>query len=721
MLDGMSNSNPLETGGVIGQESIGNIQGNTQKFFIDSWLIDEVTVYDSNIPVQYGGFTGGVVDVTTKKPGSKFGGKLSYRTTQSGWSHYFIDERDREVFNKSESSESQPNFRKDFYSVSLNIPVTEDTKFITSYSRRESVIPLGYFDGYRDTERRSESYYLKGLHNIDGVSYIEASFTYSPYKGKYFVKDTIESDYETVGGGYFASANYFKETGEGGNIKFHADYSFQENSRINSTDYHKTWISSYYKPWGSKADLYDELPSYEGGPGNLNKENGALNLSFDQNLSPRSLWGKHKISYGATYGYIMGRHHRPEEYTLYSGAVLSEDVICIDTETCVDGEQYFTIRSTYPKSDVRAYINQFAAYANEEWRFNRFLFNAGLRVTNDDYMNNTDFSPRTRLQADIFNDNGTILAAGYARYYGSSLLSNKLREGILPSIKNVRWTDKNLVQSWEYTDNQSFTEYNFSDLRTPYSDEFTAGVEQKIFGSILNLNYTARLSEDEFARDYIVLEKDGRRHWRLNNNGSSQYQSVQLKWSKSWKNHSLLFNTTWSESKTSNDNYDSDFSLEDMETEVFLEGKRIKLKDLPRDNFNKPYVLNFAYAGKFFENLTVSAILKYTTPYKKLTSDDDVFVGYGETNPDTGERDEITLASYSIAHINEQYMLDCVFSWKQKTYKDQSLTVTLEIFNILDLKNKIGEGSRSTAAQGYYTYDIYQMGRQFWLGLAYAF
>jgi hypothetical protein len=285
----------------------------------------------------------------------------------------------------------------------------------------------------------------------------------------------------------------------------------------------------------------------------------------------------------------------------------------------------------------------------------------------------------------------------------------------------VRSTYHNYLLPWEYTDNQSFSEYNFRDLRTPYSDEFSAGVEQKIFGSVLNLNYTARLSEDEFATDYIVLEKDGRRHWRLNNNGSSTYQSVQLKWSKSWKNHSLMFNTTWSESKTSNDSYDSTYGLEDLETEVFLEGKRIKLRDLPRDNFNKPYVFNFAYAGKFFDHLTASAVLKYTTPYKTLTSEDDVFLGYGETNPDTGVREELTLASYSIARVNEQFMLDCVFSWQQKTFGDQKLTLTLEVFNILNLKNKIGEGSRSTATQGYYTYNIYQMGRQFWFGASYEF
>jgi hypothetical protein len=722
MIDGMSNSNPLDSGGSIGQESISNIGGNAQKFFLDSWLIEDITVYDSNIPAQFGGFTGGVVDVSTKKPEAKFSGKLSYKTTQSGWSHFFIDEKDRESFNKSESSENQPNFRKDAYSVSLNIPITEDTKFLTSYGRRESVIPLGYFNGYRDTERLSESYYLKGVHNINGVSYLEAAVTYSPYKGKYFVKDTIDSDYESVGGGYFASANYYRETGGEGDINLHADYSFQENSRRGSTDSHKSWIATAYKPWGSTADLYEEFPSYEGGPGNLNKENGNFNLSFHQNLSPRSLLGKHRLSYGASYSYITGRHHRPEEYTLYSEAVLSEDVICAgDTETCVDGDQYFKTRSVYPVSDVNAAINQYVAYASDEWRFSRFLFSAGVRVTNDDYMNNTDLSPRTRLQYDIFNDNGTVISAGYARYYGSSLLSNKLREGILPSVKNVRWTDKNVLQPWEYTDNQSFVEYNFSDLKTPYSDEFTAGIEQKIFGSILNLNWTARYAEDEFAADYIVLEKDGRRHWRLNNNGSSQYQSVQIKWSKKWKNHSLLFNTTWSESKTSNDSYDSNISLEDMDKDVFLEGERMKLKDLPRDNFNKPYVLNFAYAGDFFERLTVSAVLKWTSPYKKLASEDDVLVGYGETNPDTGVVEEIFLPSYSIAHINEAYMLDCVFSWKQKTFGDQALTVTLEIFNILNLKNKIGEGSRTTATQGYYTYDIYQMGRQFWLGVGYEF
>jgi hypothetical protein len=410
------------------------------------------------------------------------------------------------------------------------------------------------------------------------------------------------------------------------------------------------------------------------------------------------------------------------DYSVYSGAKLSEDVICgSDIETCVEGEQYFSIRSTYPQSDVVARINEYALYLNDEWQFSRFKLGIGARLTNDDYMNNTNLSPRTLLEYDVFDNGNTLLAAGYSRYYSSNLLSNKLREGMLPSIKNVRGLHNYAPRDWGYTDNQTFSEYNFKDLKTPYSDEYTLGIEQNIFDNIININYIYRDSGDEFARDYVVLESDGRRHWRLNNNGSSTYTSVQLKWSKSWKNHSFMANTTWSESRTSNENYDSYFGLDDLDTDVFLDGKRIKLSDLPKDNFNKPYVINAAYYGRFFEHLTVSAALKYTTAHTMLSSEDDVFVGYGEIDPDTGVREELTLASYSTAKIKDSYTLDCTFAWEQKTFDNQTLTVTLEVQNILDLKNKIGEGSRTTATQGYYTYDIYQMGRQFWLGLSYTF
>jgi hypothetical protein len=714
LLDGMSNSNMLdpEISSTVSTENVG---GGSQKFFIDSWLIEDMTLYDSNISAAYGDFTGGVVEARTKNPSDKFGGKFSYRTTRSGWSHFYVDERDREYFNKSDQPLQQPNFKKDIYTASLSIPINADTGILASYNRTQSVIPLGYFRDYKDTIRLSETYFLKAVHNINGSSYIDLSTAYSPYKGKYFLHDTVDGEYEINMGGYAAIGNYHLETAGGGEVKIHADYSFQENSRTGSKDYHFRWISSKFKPWGAGADedFTKSSDSFEGGPGNIEKENGAASLKFDHSLGALTFLGEHKLSYGAAYSYIFGRHHRPTDYFSFYGETESLSVNCNgDTFSCIDGDQYFDTRVRYPASDVSAYINEYAVYLEDEWKFSRLKLRAGGRVSGDDYMNNINFAPRTQLQWDIFNDNATLLTIGYSRYYSANLLANKLREGIAGEIKNVRWTYNNKLTPWMPTDDISVSIYNFRELKTPHTDEYTAALEQKIFGSILGLKYMERHARDEFAIDDRIAEKDGKYHQRLNNSGSSDYRSAQLKWSRAWENHYIIFNATWSESNTSHNKYDDILGLDTPEAEVVFNGRTIKRKDLPKDNFNKPYIFNLGYVGRYFNHLTVSGILNYSTPYKKLYSEGDENIGM--------LNDSNLVSAYGIAEIGDIITLDCSLSWEQKIYNDHKIILTLEVLNLLDSKNKIGEAHR-IYYKGDYSYGKYQMGRQFWAGLAYEF
>jgi hypothetical protein len=382
-----------------------------------------------------------------------------------------------------------------------------------------------------------------------------------------------------------------------------------------------------------------------------------------------------------------------------------------DTLTCIDGDQYFSQKRYYPISDVYVYINEFAGYAEDEWEFSRFKLRAGARVSEDDYMNNINIAPRTELQWNIFNDNSTIFTLGYSRYYSANLLANKLREGMASSVRSDRWTYNNKVTPWMPTDNYTQSEYNFRELRTPYTDEYAVAAQQDIYGSILGLKYMERRSKDEFARNREVKEKDGKTHYRLNNNGSSSYRSVQLKWEKAWKNHFVMFNASWSESKTSNDNYETVFGLEELDTDVIYNGRWIKLADLPKDNFNKPYVFNLSYVGKFFNHLTVSGILNYSTPYKTL---------YSETEEEYLEIVGNSITIYKTIEIDDTFTLDCSFSWEQKIYDNHNIILTLEVSNILDTKNKIGEGSHTYFSDSY-NYDKFQMGRQFWAGIAYEF
>ena len=91
LLDGMSNSSLLDPAS-NNPNLASDVAGDPQKFFISQWLIDDVTLYDSDISAKYDGFQGGVVDVKTRKPGTKLGGNISYRGTNNYLTNFFLND-----------------------------------------------------------------------------------------------------------------------------------------------------------------------------------------------------------------------------------------------------------------------------------------------------------------------------------------------------------------------------------------------------------------------------------------------------------------------------------------------------------------------------------------------------------------------------------------------------------------------------------------------------
>lgn len=717
LIDGMSNSSQLDPASSgTGGDSIGG-SGHSQKFFLNTWLVEDITVYDSDISAMYNGFSGGVVDVKIKRPSQTFGGNIAYRTTRSDWTSFFITDGDIR-FKTPSGNTKNPEFSKNFYTAAINMPVTARSSSIFSYTRNESSISKAYFNGWRSEKRTSQNIMAKGIYNINGLTYVDATASYSPYEERLFKTDYLNSDYKQIGGGYFASANYIRETGGGGVLTLHTDFTFSENSQRAPKDI-KEWIATSSKPWGliSNSDPADNGTineekgvSAEGGYGDLDKNEQKYSLSLNHKLDPVSFLGEHTFQYGVDYSNLRGRYHRLDTSYHYDNATQSYDVMCNgDYSTCVEGEQYLSGRKVYPESDVQAVINTYSAFGEDTWEMDKLQLRAGLRITNDDYMNNVDIAPRTQAQYDLFGNGNTVFSVGYNRYYVSALLANKLREGRAPWYLERRWTRHNVLQDWELTERLTLTAYNFAELKTPYTDEYVAAVNQALLGGYINVKYVERQGRNEFAQQ-SEMRPNGVQYTYLNNNGASEYRSAAVKWSRGWKNHNIILNGTWQESSTSNDNYDTYLGLDKVAEKVYLDGKLIDYKDLPKDSFSRPFVVNLAYVGKFLKHLTLSGNIKYKTSYKDIKSDRNVTIIH--PNPVTGEIEQNTVSAYKTVHYSDSYTVDCAVSWAQPITGKQVLTVTMEVNNILNTKNRVGNDT---------SVNTYELGRQFWLGASYEF
>ena len=719
-VDGMNNSSLLDPNS-SNAALASDVAGSPEKFFIDSWIIDDITLYDSDISAKFGDFQGGVVDVKTKKPGQELSGKVSYRGTNSYMTNYFLNETDLSDFQQGGFQNKQLKFFKNFFSASLDIPITSHGGLLLSYTRNWSTIPLKYFKDWKDQERTSESYYAKGIYNISGSSYIDLAVSYSPHYDTYFIRNTKDSQYEINGGGYFGAINYVNEL-KTHKITAHVDYSYSENSKKAPNEY-KSWIASKYKDWGyeenNNSDISkDEFFSREGGFGSIDKEEQSVKASIDLEVIPLTFLGEHKITYGAGYVYNYGRYNRYENAYMYNGATSRVDVICNgDYTSCVDGDQYFKSRRISPISDVKASINNIYAYVEDDYQIERVNIRLGVRLNYEDYMNNFTASPRARLSIDLLNNKKTIITGGYNRYYAQALLTYKLREGRAADIQEHRYTHNNEVQDWITDTLSSKSTYKFSDLETPYTDEFTASINQEILGSYINAKYIERHSKNGIALNRGETKEDGVIYYTYNNNGSSLYRSVIVKWSKGWQNHRIMANFTWSMSESSGTSYDDNLDALDLEKDIYYNGKLVKRYELPNDNFARPIILNFGYIGKFFDKrLTVSTLLKYRSPYKTIMQIDDMSVGNKYPDPTTGEMVQETVSAYEDVIYGNNVTVDLSVYWEQKLWHDTKLTLFAEVYNLFNTQNKIGYSKKSSSMV-----DDYELGTQIWIGASYEF
>lgn len=103
MIDGVSATNNLNPANESDSSNATNISGMSQGYYLDISLLDNVTVYDSFVPVEFGHFNGGVIDAKIKRFNADDNSiKLGYRTTRSDWMTSHIDEKNKNARNRGD-------------------------------------------------------------------------------------------------------------------------------------------------------------------------------------------------------------------------------------------------------------------------------------------------------------------------------------------------------------------------------------------------------------------------------------------------------------------------------------------------------------------------------------------------------------------------------------------------------------------------------------------
>ena len=702
-IDGLSNNSPLDPASDAISDS-NKLSGHPQIHFLNPRLIEQIAVYNSNVPAEFGNFTGGLVKVETLTPTDELWGEIAYKTTDDELTDVFIDPANAEDYYESDSSAYQPEFRKQDFGAVLNIPLNRETAAITGYQQISSEIPLLQFDSHNTQSRKREDFFAKVEHWLPGDGKISLTTLHSPTTDDYFLSSIKDSDYLLKNN----NTSLIAQTEHGlpfGRLNLTAGYTKQISKRTSDE------TDRYF--WSTTTASIDWEGGREGGLGHLETGQDAVNAKTDLLLNIfTALSMEHQLKTGMEANHSRQYYQRPEtNYVYYSPSLYSTSAFTCspDDPACIEGEQYLSRRTVYNKADSETHVNDYAFYLQDSIVWKRLELFPGIRISYEDYTENHNLAPRFSSSLDLFGDRQTILFFGRNRYYSGTLITQALYQSIVTE-NQVRTTSGTDTSDWQ---SSTVFLYERSDLETPYTDETTVGVIQQLFGGELKLQYLEKKSRKEFARGLIRSTDPEPDYYVLNNYGRSDYQSVQASWQRTWRNHFFEINGSWQEATTTHTDYDTAFDAEDLTETIWYEGEEIYPYEIPKKDFNRPIIVNLIYSYQAPFDVQFTNVTRYRGPYSTIwrsrDSDGHLIYQPSEINPEQGD-----IYVYEKRKSHGSLTFDWHLSWKLPMVTKQELLLTLDILNVFNKRLKVGY---ETGDYGF----TYETGRQIWAGTTFRF
>ncbi len=774
IVDGMGINNDLDpVGGTTNGPN--SLRGNqSQGLNIDISLIESINVQDSNISAKYGGFSGGVVEANTKKPDiNSWHWNFSWQYTSSDLTKYHIDDDAEANFATSSDENYQPNFTKHIFRASANGYITDNFGILASYSTTRSQIPLTSYNinnGYvindasptRNQHRISDNYYLKAYYNPIETLLLEATVAYMPQDNTYFSNIAKDSYYKMKSGGVQAGLKATWDTEIGDWIN-QLSYSLLETSRRSESNYYFSWYASDDKNWAVMSNTAGDRV-FEGGYGDIDQLQNTISFKSDfEFLKLNVLNTTHSFNMGLELEYATISKERLNNYYIYN----LNDLADLGNNQCVVDSfgflscstsspyfepswsgQYFTKATVYELYKVKFDTFSYGYYLEDDTNIDfgdggEINARLGFRFDGDSYMKKHTVAPRFSINyvAPWDNDYKTILVFGANRYYGRNLFSYRLYD--VAMNYQTEYKRDNAESEWVVDSTTTGTSsYRFDRLKVPYNDEFMTGFTQHLWNFTLTLKYIYRKGNDEimqvsrstagasnlddYSSSYTVWTNDG--------NSKTNVISLILQNEKAleiWKlKNYFMIAFDWTDVRRSYNIYNTDSAYYN-DDDILVEGKVMKYRDRPVDNYTRPWTLRFNTLHTFEigkAKLLWNNLFRYRAAYTKLSSCtlSNYNNGYCPWY-DTSRASEFS-TQYGKMKFNGAFTWDMRIGAEFDFFEGNTFYVNFDILNILNMKNVTSFGNSSgntsnssTQSIASYGIPIYEIGRQVWIQVGYKY
>jgi len=765
-IDGVSNNSRLSTGNAqVDRNLAQDVSGHSQEAFVNLKILDQLEVYDSNIPAKYGQFSGGLVLATTQNSGKKTHFGFSYRQTADKYVEYhkFYDPE----FSGEDVLETATFNKKDFNAY-LSMPLSKNSGIVTQIQSLKSKESLNQLGTLKEQEQTNYNGLVKYHHEITDNDELVLRYLNAPYEGFYFDVNAINSDYNVEGGGQSLMVKWQADR-KWGNMDTQLDWRQSENSKDTGAAWY-VWKNVPGKSWG---DYNGGKTSLEGGYGDIKKTQNTY--SFKQDFELPSFWqgfGFHDLSFGYQVEHQQTVFDRLEDSVVYNGSVISPSINCNGyTNDCIEttfkrsiGEieedlgrsldltnaedfllyqsnllttgQYFQTRQVSIKSKAEADISYLSSYVENYISFDDVQVAIGARYDYNDFFKNHNIAPRFRLNYEFIDSYQIVI--GVNRYYQSDLASYKLNQAMQPLHNEVRSTLNNRPQQWQSALLNKGYKYEYKDTKTPFSDELTAAYRQQLLGGTVELKWINRKSKYSINR--IKGYNDaGEAILYAGNQGGSEYSRWSLSWMAQFSSQHIEFNISHASNSTSRKNFDGDTTIENSNSltqtlnysyddselvflrvderneknELLSKYKLITRHDISLENqdANRPIVANVSW-GTNWNNWGFSAYARYNGKQDAIypTSETEsikeaTYICDGCT-PNKRE-----YPVYRLAERPAFWLLSGSIRYYWSLADNSKVTLSFDGENLLN---------KRTYQVSPYTTGL-ELGRRFWLGISYDY
>lgn len=738
LVDGVSFNNDIDPAADASPYRLDSVPGGAQALALDTSLLEDITVLDSNISAAYGGFNGGVVDATTRRPSRTLSGSVSTQMARSEWTRYHLNGDIADSYNKASSyNDGQPEFKKEITRATLEGYVTDTVGLLASVTRKRSTIPSYFYSSHlvdtygaqKETQRRaSDNVFVKAVWEASDRLDLDASVTYAPSENHYFRSNSADGALDIDSGGLQAQvkANWQADWGR---VQHQLSWSDTEQSRQADANDFYTWLHSASKPWGTTAS------STQGEYGSIEQQSSRLQYKVDANADAFQWLGMtHRLSAGLQVAHERVSFERLEDASSYVVPVRTDTCTnragVTDTATCSLGltdtgaarttgwpGQYFSQRTRFAAGRIGFNVDSGAAYLEDDIQIGALQLRPGLRVDADSYMDQTTVAPRLAAAYQLNDAGNTRLLAGANRYYGRNAATWQLRDG----VNRLRYNSErrsSLDAEWTLG-TQATNQVRFNELKVAYDDEWMLGAQQQWGGFDVLFKYVNRTGRDQViqvpGRDLGAPADDptlSNSYTTWTNDGHSRtdiYSLVikplrALRWGNTYTTGMLALD--WTDSRASAPDYENeDGRMYYLDPIIRYQGDFMRYRDRPADNFNRPWTARLTTMTRIpAAHLTVSNFLRYRAAFSAV-ADTNLNTVYEGQSVDIWEE-----RSFSPA-----LTWDLRLAWELPVGTRGTVFSNVDVFNLLDASNVNG------VSNGPVSVPYYEMGRSFWVEVGYRF